>query len=311
MKKILLAIVLAVFLAYVAVTPAGAVSFDFESFSASKEGVALDGQGGFYLPPHPLPSSASWHYNVHPYADNQPFNVLDTTSTYAVPNNPYGGSNFVAAPGVGDGIYWDGSSIYYRNNRAQHDTSFAGVSIWTISYDFLAGFDDVSGLGQTQNIGSFSTRTIGGTTSYINLMAWDSSLTAFDSSYMAYDAAGFFALSPGVSPGSAWEDLSLDQWYRAWTTFDLTSNRITEVGIIDLLTSSSASYNPTDWYLAGGQAGGPAPEAFRLFTGGGYPGNLLAFDNISITPIPEPATMLLLGSGLVGLAGLSRKKFKK
>ena len=43
----------------------------------------------------------------------------------------------------------------------------------------------------------------------------------------------------------------------------------------------------------------------------------LAFDNVhfdnglTTTPVPEPATVLLLGAGLVGLAGFRRRKFEK
>ena len=62
----------------------------------------------------------------------------------------------------------------------------------------------------------------------------------------------------------------------------------------------------------------PSSEMYMGFTGAtGGASNRQYVDNVEITgtpavpPVPEPSTMLLLGFGLIGLAGITRKKRKK
>jgi hypothetical protein len=255
MKPLLIAV--SVFLLAAGIASADYTS-GFETLIGSPGGTILTGQDGYYLPA----GTTSVDFLVYAYVGN----------TLGLPLNPTGGLQFIGGTGPAGGAY----------ARAQRDLSFAGSDVWTLAYDFATTF---VGTGESaQNVGSFSLRS-DADNHYIHLLTWVDPLnpTIINAFYMAYDAGGTQFAQPGESPGPEWEGLEVNHWYRASTTVDLGSNKIIAVGITDLETMVSGTYNPADWYLAGGVGGSGPPTSFRFFAGGGVDGNTVAFDNASIT----------------------------
>lgn len=86
----------------------------------------------------------------------------------------------------------------------------------------------------------------------------------------------------------------------SWTSFFADSSQLTETsnGELNLIIPS---LEITDiWFMAPGKLSIDGKKSNHEFSVAG----------IDVTPVPEPATMLLLGSGLAGIFGL-RKRFKK
>jgi len=253
----------------------------FEGLAGSPEGTVLTGQDAFYIPNGT--DSCDWY--VFTYAGN----------ALGLPQNPYGGSQFVGGVGPGSPTY----------ARAQRDVDYGDTDMMVITYDFAGAYLETG--ESANNLGSFSPQPYPGAATYIHLMSWVDPIdpVAYNSFYLAYDAAGVAHAQPGMSPGAEWENLDLEHWYRSYTVLDFASNRIVEVGIKDLDSGDEAVYNPSDWYLEGGEAGGLGrPTGFRFFAGGTVTGNALGFDNIAI--VPNPGVLALLG--LAGLVGLGRRR---
>jgi hypothetical protein len=252
--------------------------FELPDYNASAAGTPVTGQQGWY---QPVVGGADG--NVYTYSGN----------ALGLVQNPVGGNQFLGGTSGGGTLF----------PRAQRDMNF-GPGTWTAAYDMAGDF--LGTAPATQFLSSFSLQDSTTARSFIAVNAWDdlaNPSAGYSAQFNVFNAAGG-ALN-NQSPGSFWEGLDLNHWYRQYITFDFNSNRILEVTLVDLHTGRSASAQPTDWYMTGGASPTqPLPTGFRFFVGGSVAGNTMGFDNIWIVPTPGTAALL----GLGGLLALRRRR---
>ncbi|OQX17596.1 MAG: hypothetical protein BWK76_10355 [Desulfobulbaceae bacterium A2] len=186
-------------------------------------------------------------------------------------------------------------------------TSFAGATVW----DFESASPSDSVFSWTYGAGQVVTGT-GGPGVYA--APGDGGTYEDYTKYLA------------VGPGSA--SVSLDKDYNYfglyWGSMDATvwvTNTITfynNGSVVKTYTADDVTSDPSgSWYDpdTNGYVNFYDLPAYDqvVFVSGGSNGHAFELDNVAVgnSPVPEPATMLLFGAGLVGLVGTARRRLGK
>jgi len=292
----------------------GGFGADFEApdYNGSAAGIQLtDGNTAGGAPGGPA-AQQGWYapsgddYYVYTYADN-PFGMTAA--------NPTGGDQFVSGPTVGN---------ITTHARGQHDeTLTAGLPV-LYGFDFNAKSLLADPALASSNAGSFSIQP---SNVNLNLLMHrrGEGVTGegpvndpgvnYTFSYLGIKDAN------GTDSGRQYISATLleDHWYRNETIVDFDTNLVTKITLTDLATMGQTTITPEGWYLAGGAIRPPEnemPVAFRMFDYGGAQeppthNNMMAFDNVVVESIPEPATLCLLGAGALSVVSTLRRRRRR